>query len=100
LRESGDRIGEAEALNGVGEILLSTGQPEQARAEHETALALASQIGDVYEQARAHNGLAAAIQAAGDVVLARYHRRRALDLYSELGVPEADSVRDQLAALG
>ena len=65
FRESGDRTGEAEALNGVGEILLATGQPDEARAEHAAALALASQIGDAYEQARAHRGLSAALDATG-----------------------------------
>jgi tetratricopeptide (TPR) repeat protein len=100
FRESGDRTGEAEALNGVGEILLSTGLPDQARVEYSAALALASQIGDTYEQARAHNGLGTALSATGDLVLAQHHRRRALDLYSELGAPEADSIRVQLAALG
>ena len=97
FRETGDRTGEAEALNGVGGVLLSTGGVDEARAEYTAALTLASQIGDAYEQARAHNGLGAALEAAGDDVLAQHHRRRALDLYAELGAPEADDVRAQLA---
>jgi hypothetical protein len=31
--------------------------------------------------------------------LARHHWLRALDLYSELGIPEPDGIRDQVAAL-
>jgi DNA-binding SARP family transcriptional activator/Tfp pilus assembly protein PilF len=99
VRESGDRIGEAEALNGVGAIMASTGRPGEARAQHTAALTLASQIGDAYEQARAHNGLGAALQATGDITLARHHWLRALDLYCELGIPEPDGIRDQVAAL-
>ena len=40
--------------NGAGAILLAAGKPGQARAQHSAALALASRIGDKYEQARAH----------------------------------------------
>lgn len=83
----------------MGEILLLTGQPGQARVEHTAALTLASQIGDAYEQARAHNGLTAALHATGDVELARHHQRRARDLYAELDAPDADDPRVRLVAL-
>ena len=99
FRESGNRTGEAEALNGVGSIMLSTGRPDEARVQHGAALALASQIGDAYEQARAHNGLGAALRATGDITLARHHWLCALGLYTELGAPELDSVRAQVDAL-
>ncbi len=94
--ETGDRTGEAEARNGVGEILLATGRPDEARVDYTAALALASQIGDAYEQARAHDGLGAALHAGGDDGLARHHRSRALELYSALGAPEADAIRAEL----
>jgi hypothetical protein len=99
LRESGDRTGEAEALNGVGEIMLATGQAEEACVQHAAALSLASQIGDRYERARAHNGLAAAHHITGAAGLARYHRRRAQDLYTGLGAPSCGEMRTRLAAL-
>jgi hypothetical protein len=79
--------------------MLSIWRPDEARAAHAAALTLASQIGDAYEQARAHNGLGAALHAAGNVTLARHHWLRALDLYSELGAPEPDGIRVQVAAL-
>ena len=40
-REIGDRGGEAEALNGAGDTLLATGQPDEARACYVAALILA-----------------------------------------------------------
>jgi tetratricopeptide (TPR) repeat protein/transcriptional regulator with XRE-family HTH domain len=99
FREIGERPGEAGALNGLGEVLLATGQPGQARTQHAAALDLASPIGDRHQQARACCGLARACHAEGDLGQARRHWQQALTLYTDLGVPEADQVRAQLAAL-
>jgi tetratricopeptide (TPR) repeat protein len=96
--ENEDQIGEAEALNGLGEAYLATQQPAEARAAHSRALDLASQSGDKSEQARARAGLARSHHAAGDPAQALDHWREALALYSELGTPEADQIRAQLAA--
>lgn len=92
--KANDPSGVSEARNGLGELLLATGQPGPAHAEHATALRLASRIGDKYEQAHAHHGLARACHARGDDDQARSHQQHALALYTELGVPEADQVRD------
>lgn len=100
FRETGNRDGEAEALNRIGETLHATGQAEQARAQHAAALTLAVETGDRYQQARAHTGLANARHAAGEHGLSRRHWQHALGLYTDLGVPDADDVRAQLAALG
>lgn len=96
-REAGDRAGESEALNGLGEVFLAAGQPDHARAKHAAALSLASQTGDKYEQARAHYGLGLAGHAARDPGQSRRHWQEALILYGQLGAPEADQVRAQLA---
>ena len=98
-REIGDRGGEARVLNGVGETHHATGQIREARMQHTAALTLATQIGDRYEQARAQDGLAHTHHATGDTDQARHHWRQALALYTDLGVPDADEVRAQLAAL-
>jgi Flp pilus assembly protein TadD len=92
--------GKADALNDLGEVLLGTGQPAQARAHHAAALDLASQIGGKYQQARAHNGLGHAFHATGDHGQARRHWQQAITLYTGLGAPEADEVRAQLIAAG
>ena len=96
----GDKHEQARARNGLGAALLDRGVPGQARAEHAAALTLASRSGDRYEQARALGGLARCYQAAGDVEQARDHWRRALARYTDLGLPEADDVRSELATLG
>jgi tetratricopeptide (TPR) repeat protein len=97
FREIGDRGGEAEALNSLGEALLADGQRDQAHTRHRSALSLAEQIGDRYEQARARHGLAH--HAAGDADHARQHWQQALTLYADLGVPEADQVRAHLTTV-
>jgi tetratricopeptide (TPR) repeat protein/DNA-binding XRE family transcriptional regulator len=98
-REMDDPTGQAETLNFLGELLLATGRPAAARAEYTSAAALAAQVGDRYEQARAHDGLASACQASGVLAQARRHWQEALTLYTELGAPEADRIRAQLAQL-
>jgi tetratricopeptide (TPR) repeat protein len=96
-QELGSRSGEADALNSLGEVLLAVGQPDHARAEYAAALDLAAQTGGKYQQARAHHGLGEACRAGGDPGGARRHWQQALALFAELGTPEADQVRAQLA---
>ncbi|GGZ41534.1 AfsR/SARP family transcriptional regulator [Streptomyces poonensis] len=98
-KEIGHRALEVDALNGLGEALQADGQTLEARARHAEALALAVDTGDQYERARAHTGIAATHHATGDVPQARRHWDEALGLYAGLGVPDADTVRAQLAAL-
>ena len=98
FRKTGDQAGQAQALNSLGAVFLATGRPADARAQHGAALKLAGQLGEAYEQARAHDGLARAYHAVGNSVRARHHWRHALTYYVNLGVPEADQVRTQLAA--
>jgi DNA-binding SARP family transcriptional activator/Tfp pilus assembly protein PilF len=97
-RETGNRSGEADSLNSLGDVLTATGQPCHARTQHTIALGLAHQIGDKHQQARAHEGLGSAYRATGNLGKARSHWQEALGLYTELGVPEAEQVRAQLAS--
>jgi tetratricopeptide (TPR) repeat protein len=94
----GDRSGEADTLNSLGEVLIATGQLDGAHTRHAAAFELARPIGDKYQQARALGGLGRAYHAAGDQDQARQHWQQALELFTELGVPEADEVRGHLAA--
>ncbi|WP_199896444.1 AfsR/SARP family transcriptional regulator [Streptomyces niger] len=98
-RQTGYRACEVEALNGLGEALRASGEATAARASHADALAKAVEIGERFEQARAHEGIAALHHATGDLHRARRHWEYALSLYAGLGVPAADTVRAQLAAL-
>jgi DNA-binding SARP family transcriptional activator/Tfp pilus assembly protein PilF len=97
-RALGDRAGQADALNSLGEVMLAAGHPADACGQHAAALSLASQIGDNYQLARAHRDLGHVRYADGEVAQARYHWRQALVVYDELGVPETDQVRAELAA--
>jgi tetratricopeptide (TPR) repeat protein len=100
LRRAGERNAEAMALNWLGEALLSAGQPGDARTQHVSALRVATQVGYRYEQARAHNGLAHSYRVVRDRDQACRHWQEALALFTDLGVPEADQVRAQLATYG
>jgi DNA-binding SARP family transcriptional activator/Tfp pilus assembly protein PilF len=91
--QTGDLSTRAFALNSLGEVLLATGRAAAARAQHATALEVADQAEDRYEQARAHEGLATTGQADGAPDQARQHWQEALTLYTELGAPEADRIR-------
>jgi len=85
------------ALIGIGEVLLRTGRPSQARAQLTTALDLATQTGDRYQQARAHDILARTYHATNEADEARRHWTPALTLFARLGAPEAGDVRARLA---
>ena len=99
FRQIGQRAGEAEALNGLGQALCADGSFDEAAARHADALTVATEIGERYEQARAHTGIATVRESVGDLDQARRHWEAALALYRSLGVPEADEVQAQLAAL-
>jgi tetratricopeptide (TPR) repeat protein len=89
FREEGNLCSQAEALNGAGEALLASGQPEEARTCLIEALSLAEETGYRYQQARAHRGLAAACHGVAELEQARQHWQHALDIYTRLGVAEA-----------
>ncbi|MFC4072063.1 AfsR/SARP family transcriptional regulator [Actinoplanes subglobosus] len=57
----GERAGEADAGNSLGEALAAAGLPSQARAHHESALALAVEIGDHHQRERAVRGLSSTV---------------------------------------
>jgi tetratricopeptide (TPR) repeat protein len=100
LREVGDRQKEADALNGLGEVLLRRDERDKARGCHTAALRLASEAGLPQQQARAHGGLARVCDADGDVTGASNHWQEALASYDAIGAPEAGEIRARLAMMG
>jgi DNA-binding SARP family transcriptional activator/Tfp pilus assembly protein PilF len=98
--KAGYQQGEIFTLRRLAAALLGNGQPTAARAELAAALRLAAETGDTYEQASVHCDLAESHNSAGEDGPARHHWQQALALYPELAAPEADEVRDRLAALG
>jgi tetratricopeptide (TPR) repeat protein len=87
FRKTGNWTGEVHALNGLGEALLVTGRPGDARVKFAAALGLASRIGLRNQQARAYGGLGRAWYALGEPGKARRHWQEALDIFADLGVP-------------
>jgi tetratricopeptide (TPR) repeat protein len=96
--DSGSLNHQVQALNNLGEAHLCEARTADARARYAAALELASRSGARREQARAHYGLGRSYHECGDTPNARRHWREALTLFTELGAPEADLIRTQLAA--
>ncbi|MCX4760294.1 tetratricopeptide repeat protein [Streptomyces sp. NBC_01275] len=99
FRRTGERYGEAGALNGLGEALRGAGRHTEALDAHDAALDVALGIEEREEQARAHLGTALVRQALRDLVRATYHLEQALSLYTALGSPRVDEVRETLLLL-
>jgi tetratricopeptide (TPR) repeat protein len=97
--EIGDRNGQFEAHNGLGEALRATNQPKQALTHHHHAATLAAELGQPHDHARALDGIAHAHRDLGHPDQARHHWQQALQIFTQLGTPEADQVREHLAAL-
>ncbi|WP_158893814.1 tetratricopeptide repeat protein [Amycolatopsis anabasis] len=95
-REIGYRAGEGRALDGLGSVRHRLGRYEEARAWHRRALAVARETGDRGQQARAHHGLGDAHHGLGHRPRARRHWRLALTVYTAIGAPAADEVRERL----
>jgi hypothetical protein len=95
-QEASAQPGEIRARRSQAKALHGAGQPAAAQAELETALRLAAETGNTYQQASAHRDLAESHHRAGQEEYARHHRQQALDLYTHLGAPEADQVRSGL----
>jgi tetratricopeptide (TPR) repeat protein/transcriptional regulator with XRE-family HTH domain len=76
-------------LNTRGRLHLAAGRTSDALRCHRDALALAVEFGDRYGEAHARSGIAAALRAT-DPDPARIELTRARDLFTQLGVPEAN----------
>jgi tetratricopeptide (TPR) repeat protein/transcriptional regulator with XRE-family HTH domain len=98
-REVGDRAGEALAINALGRLYGRRERWTDSAAQHRRALALARAVGDLHQQAYALDGIARALRATGQDGAAREHWQDALGLFTDLGAPEADEVRQRLADL-
>jgi tetratricopeptide (TPR) repeat protein len=98
-RATHDRALEAAALNGIGNTTRLRGGSESVLQFHEQALTIATEIGDRYEQAQSHEGLAKAHLALANVPEARNCWELAVAIYTDLGVTEAQTIRDQIAGL-
>jgi tetratricopeptide (TPR) repeat protein len=94
--EIGSREVTLAANNDMAAALLAAGRAAEAVTCLRQVIGSATAADSRYELARAHNGLADALFAAGDPVTARVHWQSAHAAFTEMGVPEADEVRERL----
>ena len=96
FRDLGARLGQAEALNRLGELSLRLTDPGRARDQHTQALAIAQDLGVPFEEARALEGIGLSHLHDGNTSQAATHLRRALTIYQGIGNPGAQRIQDTL----
>jgi tetratricopeptide (TPR) repeat protein len=96
FRGLGNRLGQAEALNRLGELSLRTSATSQARDQHTQALAIARDIRAAAEEARALEGLGQSHLREGNPGQAAAHLQQALTIYQHIGAPAARRVQQNL----
>jgi DNA-binding SARP family transcriptional activator len=97
IRELGDSLLKASTLHCLGRANRLLGRYDVALACLRDGLSVAEPLGDRYYQAECLRELGCTWHAAGDDARARTHWRSAFALFDELGVPEADEVRQLLS---
>jgi tetratricopeptide (TPR) repeat protein len=96
FREFGNQLGQAEALNGLGELSSRTSATSQAREYHAQALAIARDLSAPLEEARALEGLGQTHTQDSNPGQAAAHLRQALTIYQRIGAPAARRVQETL----
>jgi DNA-binding SARP family transcriptional activator len=88
------------ALRRIADIYRGSGQHGEAFEHYNTALRLATEIGDPYEEGKILEGIAESTLSTKRPHAARIVFRQALDIFERLSVPEAESVRIRIEAMG
>ena len=84
-RHLGDRLGQAGALNDLGDVRYLTGDYPAAAQAEEQALGIYRDLGDRLGQANALSNLGAARRSMGDYLAAARTEEQALGIYRDLG---------------
>ena len=100
FRDIGDRDGQAEVLNNLGEVLSRSGDGQQARDHHARALAIAREISVPLEEARALEGLGHCLLRDGNPGAAAAHWQQALAICQRIGAPDARRIQETLRQHG
>ena len=100
FRDLGDRDGQAEVLNNLGELLSRSADGQQARDHHARALAIAREISAPLEEARALEGLGHCLLRDGNPGDAAAHWQQALTIYQRIGAPDARRIQETLRQHG
>jgi hypothetical protein len=93
---AGDRAGQAETLNCLGELASRTADGRQARDQHGQALAIARELGTPLEEARALQGTGRSHLQEGHASEGTACLRQALAIYQRIGSPAARGVQQTL----
>jgi Tfp pilus assembly protein PilF len=97
---AGERHGQAEALNNLGELLTRTSATRQGRDRHTQALAIARELGLLPEEARALEGIANSHLHEGSPGQAAAPLQQALAIYQHLGTPDEKHIQHTLREHG
>lgn len=92
----GHRLGQAEALNRLGELSLRISASGQARDQHSRALTVARDISAAPEEARALEGIGNSHLQEGNPSQAVAPLRQALTIYQRIGAPGAERVQETM----
>jgi tetratricopeptide (TPR) repeat protein len=98
-RELGDRRGEANSLKNLGVVYLQQGRYEEAISCQQDSLTIFRELGDRHGEAESLRDLGDALRAVGRYLQAGVAWQEALAICEALQIPEADEIRDRLAAL-
>ncbi len=96
----GNRLGQAEALNNLGELSSRTSATGQAREHHNAAFEIARDISAPLEEARAREGTGRAHLQDGNPGQAAAYLRPALAIYQRIGARGARRVQGTLRQHG
>jgi tetratricopeptide (TPR) repeat protein len=98
-RDAGDRLGQAETLNCLGELASRTADGRLARDHHAQALAIARDLGTPPEEARALEGIGHSHLRDGHASEATASLEQALAIYQHIAAPAARHVQETLTQL-
>jgi tetratricopeptide (TPR) repeat protein len=92
----GNRLGQAEALNRLGELATRTADTAQARERHAQALAIARDLSAAPEEARALEGLGQSHLQDANPGRADAYLQQALTIYQRIGAPAARRIQQTI----
>ncbi|HUY45475.1 MAG TPA: tetratricopeptide repeat protein [Streptosporangiaceae bacterium] len=95
-QDLGDPYERVIALRGIAEAHRGQGRHDQALDHYQQALLLARAIGEPYQEGKILDGIAETVQQTEGPGPARIYWHQALDVYQQLNVPEAETVRIRL----
>jgi DNA-binding SARP family transcriptional activator len=98
-KRADDRYAHSEALLGVADAHFWSGRLDFALEHYEQAAKLAGEIESLYLKAKALNGIAEIVLHSRGADAARIYWREAYDIFTQIGVPEAEAVKIRLQTL-